>query len=326
MPGRSAMTVRPYQLLCAVCSLGRNGSEAADAKPRELLAAVRNSPDMPLTLRCNAGDVFAYQDVGTADDTPEGAEFNMRRDLEILHKLNLAPGCALPARIIFNRLLDAIENVSGICGYPTVTCDRWRGCPRASSGDYERGRALGIEAIIPPRAEDEMKREKAASLAAMHSAEAIRVRPHILLCAVCQYGSGIRPPFPEDNLPELIELILERPDTMLAMARGADRMMCAPCPYRAPALGACVNNKGAGGLPNQMRDLRVLQKLGLTYGSKVKARDLYRRIFERIPGTLEICRLDHRRPSVWWTGCGEATADSESYRKGRKLLMAAMGL
>jgi hypothetical protein len=281
---------------------------------------------MPITLRCNVGDVFAYQDTGTADDTPEGAEFNEKRDLEILYKLNLIPGCTLPARIIFNRVLDTIEEVSGICGYPSLTSDSWKGCPKANSGDYERGREQGIEAIIPTRDKDEMNRDKEESLAAMYEAEAISIRPHILLCAVCQYGGGTRPPFPEDNLPELIELILKKPDTLLTMAPCADWMMCAPCPYRAPGLNACVNNNGSGGLPNQMRDLRVLQKLGLTYGSESKARDLYKLIFKRIPGTLEICRIGHSRPSVWWSGCGAATANSESYDKGRKMLMTAMGL
>jgi len=326
MPGYATMPLRPYQLLCAVCSLGCGDSEAADEKTRKILEAVRTTPDMPITLRCNVGDVFAYQDTGTADDTPEGAEFNARRDLEILHKLNLTPGCTLPARIIFNRVLDTIEDVSGICGYPSVTSDCWKGCPKAKSGDYERGRERGIEAIIPARDKNEMKRLKAESLAAMHKAEAISIRPHILLCAVCQYGGGTRPPYPEDNLPELVELILKEPDTVLTMAPHADWMMCAPCPYRAAGLNACLNNKGSGGLPNEMRDLRVLQKLGLTYGARVKARDVYKLIFERISGTLEICRIGQEKPSVWWSGCGAATANSENYDKGRKMLMAALGL
>ena len=326
MPEYSAMTLRPYQLLCAVCSLGRSDSEVADEKTREILEAVRQAPDMPITLRCNVGDVFAYQDIGAADDTPEGAEFNARRDLEILYRLNLTPGATLPARILFNRMLETIEEVSGICGYPSVTAGSWRGCRKANSGDYERGRGRGIEAIIPARDTNIMKREKAESLAAMYKAEAISVRPHILLCAACQCGGGTRPPFAEDNLPELIELILKKPDALLRMAPHADWMMCAPCPYRAPGLCGCVNNKGSGGLPNELRDLRVLQKLGLTYGSTVKARDLYKLVFERIPGTLEICRLDHAKPSAWWSGCGAATANSENYDKGRQMLMAAMGL
>ena len=319
------MTLRPYQLLCAICSLGEGESCDPDVEIGELLGAVRESPDMPITLRCNASDVFVYQNPGPAADTVEGAEFNVKRDLEILHKLNLFPGATLPARIIFNRLLETIEELSGICHFPSTTSEAWQGCPKANGDCYRRGREKGIDAVIPPRDEQEMAKDKEESLAAMNEADGICVRPHILLCAVCQYGGGTRPPFPPDNLPELLQLILKEPDRLITMAPYADWMMCAPCPSRCPALNACVNNKGSGGLPNQMRDLRVLQKLGLTYGSTLKARELYMLIFTRISGTLEICKLDHAKPSVWHTGCGSATADSESYDKGRELLMAELG-
>jgi len=323
MPESTAVTLRPYRLLCAVCSLG--DGESTDEKSAEILQAVRENPDLPITLACNAGDVFVYQDSGTTDDTPEGAEFNVKRDLEILHKLNLFPGATLPARIIFDRLLEMIEDLSGICCFPSVTSADWQGCPKADCESYKKGREKGIDAVIPPRDADEMKKDKEESLDAMYAADGICVRPHILLCAVCQYGGGLRPPFPDDNLPELIQLILKDPDTLITMAPYADWMMCAPCPSRSPELNACVNNKGSGGLPNQMRDLRVLQKLGLTYGSTLKARDLYQLIFGRIPGTLEICRIEQPKPSVWYTGCGSATTNSEGYDKGRKLLMDAFG-
>ena len=326
MSNCATMESRPFRLLCAVCSLGRGDVATADERTKTILEAVRKNPDMPITLNCNAGDVFVYQDTGTADDTPEGAEFNMRRDLEILYRLNLNPGDTLPARILFHRLLETIENVSGICGYPSATADAWKGCPRATSGDYERGRARGSGNIIPARDKVEMEAEKAASLAAMHKAESVRIRPHILVCSVCQYGVGTRPPYPDDNLPELLQLILKEPDTLVMMAPGADWMMCAPCPHRSPRLNACVIHQGAGGLPNQMRDLRVLQKLGLTYGSTMKARDLYRLIFERITATPEICWIVQSKPSVWASGCGSARAGCPDYAEGRKALMAALKL
>ena len=155
----------------------------------------------------------------------------------------------------------------------------------------------------------------------MYEAEAIPVRPHILICAVCQYGGGVRPPFKADNLPELLQLMLRKPDTRITLAEGADWMMCAPCPNRAPRLNACVNVKGIGGLTNQLRDVRTLQKLGLTYGATMNARELYKRILERIPSTLEICRLDSPTPSVWWDPCGEMTTNKEEYEKGREMLM-----
>ncbi|NQU10313.1 hypothetical protein HQ590_05960 [bacterium] len=323
MSASPPITLRPYQLLCTVCSLGKAELETIDEKTQEILNAVRRDPDTPVTLLCNAGEMFGYQDPGIADDTPAGAEFNRKRDLEILYQLNLFPGCTLPARILFHRLLDTIEDVAGICRYPSATADAWRGCPAADRGNYQRGREKGIQALAPPRTEQEMRTAKEESLAAMHGAEAVAVRPHMLLCAVCQYGNGTRPPFPEDNLPELIELVLKKPNTLIRMAPGAEWMMCAPCPCRSAQHQACVNNKGSGGLPNQLRDLRVLQKLGLTYGSTVPARDLYRLVFERIPGTLEICRIEHGKPSVWWTGCGAATTDGAGYEQGKQALMAA---
>ncbi|OGV71445.1 MAG: hypothetical protein A2269_00620 [Lentisphaerae bacterium RIFOXYA12_FULL_60_10] len=320
-----AMTLRPYQLIYAVCALDEQGTLPANPAIRSLLDSVRKEPDLPITLQCNVGEVFSYQDPGTKEDTPEGSEFNVRRDLEILHKLNLAPGCTLPARIIFNRLFDFIETLDGICVYNTTTSDAWRGNTRAVADAYARGRAKGISALLPVRSEPDMKQSKTESIAAMHKADAIDVRPHILVCSVCQYGNGTRPPFAEDNLPELLALILEKPGVRIRLAPHADWMMCAPCPYRESSLNACVNNKGTGGLPNQLRDLRVLQILGQRFGDVVDARELYRRLLERIPGTLALCRLEPARPSVWWSGCGSATADSPAYFRGREQLMARLG-
>ena len=208
---------------------------------------------------------------------------------------------------------------------PAVTSDAWRGCPKADSGNYEKGHKKGITALIPPRSETEMVREKEKSIQALNSARQVTIRPHILLCAVCQYGGGLRPPYKDDNLPELLEMILtKKPDLLIKMARGADWMMCAPCPQRAPKLNACVNVLGSGGLSNEKRDLDMLQKLGLGFGSTMKARELFRLIFEKIATTREICRRDGNCcPSVWWDGCGESNLKqgNANYEKGRSELM-----
>ena len=283
--------------------------------------AVARNPDVPVTLCCNVGEVYAYQDPGTAEDTAEGPLFNIRRDLEILHKLNLMPGVTLPARILLNRLLDYVESLRGICFYDTVTAAPWAGCRHGTEDDYQRIRAAGIEAIIPARSREACMQSKADSLKAMVASDIVDCRPHILVCSVCQYGNGTRPPFAEDNLPELLAWILESPDVRVRLVPHADWMMCGPCPYREDRLNACVNNRGTGGLSNQMRDLRVLQILGLSYGDVMNGRALYRLLLERIPGTYALCHLDASRPSVWWTGCGAADADSPAYAKGRQELM-----
>jgi hypothetical protein len=290
-----------------------------------LLATIRANPEVPITLRCNAGDVYVYQDPGTAEDTPEGADYNRKRDLDILQRMSWPPGITLPARTAFLCLLKQIPTVSGVCGYDTVTSEAWKGCPKATSGNYERGHQKGITAIIPPRSEEEMAKEKERSLQALYSATEVTIRPHILLCAVCQYGGGVRPPFKADNLPELLDLILHRnPDLLITMARQADWMMCAPCPQRVPELNACVNVLGSGGLSNEKRDLDMLQRLGLQFGSTMKARELYRLILERIPTTQDLCKREGNCcPSVWWDGCGESNVKEgkANYGKGRKELM-----
>ncbi|MBI5817906.1 MAG: hypothetical protein HZA88_02875 [Verrucomicrobia bacterium] len=320
---KNAVSVRPYQLLCVFCSIGEG--KDGDEKIEKLKQVVRDHPDVPLRIVCNAGDVYVYQDPGTREDSPEGRDFNRKRDLDILQRMSWQPGTVLPARTVFRSLHKHITTVAGICGYGTVTSPAWKGCPKAKSGCYEKGRQQGVQAIIPPRTEQEMAKEKERSIQAMLSAKEITIRPHILLCAVCQYGGGTRPPFKADNLPDLLQMILtKKPDVSIKMARQADWMMCGPCPSRVAKLNACVNVLGSGGLSNEKRDLDMLQKLGLNFGSVMPARKLYQLIFERIPTTQDICKREgNQSPCVWWDGCGESNCKkgNANYEKGRKELM-----
>jgi hypothetical protein len=321
------MTLRPYQLLCLICSLG--GSRGPkDATLQKLAVRIRRNPDLPLTLVCNAGDVYAFQDPGVAGDTPEGRDFNRKRDLDILQRMGWPPGVTLPARTALRMIHQQIPSVAGLCGYARVTSAAWKGCPSAGRSAYAKGHQKGLDALLPPRNKEELVCEKAASIRALHSAKVVTIRPHLLLCAVCQYGDGLRPPYAEDNLPEWLDLILHKnPDVLIKMARQADWMMCAPCPHRAPKLNACVNVLGSGGLSNEKRDLDMLQILGLEFGSTMKARDLLRRMFARIPSTQAVCVRNNGCPSVWWDGCGEYNLKkgNVSYTKGRRKMLKELG-
>jgi len=53
----------------------------------------------------------------------------------------------------------------------------------------------------------------------------------------------------------------------------------------------------------------------------MKAGDLYKRVFERIPSTLAVCRFESPQPSVWWDGCGSKETNNKNYEKGRAELM-----
>jgi hypothetical protein len=317
------MTIRPYQLLCLICSLGERGGPK-EATLKKLAARIRGEPDLPLTLVCNAGDVYVFQDPGVAGDTPEGRDFNRKRDLDILQRMGWPPGVTLPARTALKMIHQQIPSVAGLCGYAHATSAAWKGCPKARSGAYARGHKKGLSTLLPPRNKAEMVREKTKSMRALRAATVVTIRPHLLLCAVCQYGSGLRPPYADDNLPELLDLILHKnPDVMIKMARQADWMMCGPCPNRAPKLNACVNVLGSGGLSNEKRDLDLLQILGLEFGSTMKARDLLRLILEKIPTTQTVCARSNGSPSVWWDGCGEYNLKRghPGYAKGRRKLM-----
>jgi hypothetical protein len=344
---QTPLTLRPYQLLCTICSLGEEGKDPVRQyeKCKQIRDAVRKNPDVPVTLACHAGALYAYQDSGTCEDTPESEEFNRKRDLDVLQILGLAPGCTLPARALITTLLMGVSTVSGICGYDTVTGEAWKGCHKAASGNYERGHEKAAtetagmwhhhlpKALVAPRAQEEMASEKKRSIDALNKASVVTIRPHILVCAVCQYGDGLRPPYKEDNLPELLDLIINRnPDIPIQMVRGADWLICAPCPGRNSELKCCKHVWGSGELASQQRDLNLLQKLGLKFGSTMKARDLYRLIFERITvthGIPDICLKYNAMPSVWWDECSGHLYQANpraKYEKGKRELMEKIKL
>ncbi len=334
-----AISVRPYQLLCLVCSLGEARSDPEtkakhddiNGRPywqrharfiEDLLERIQREPDLPLALRCNAGDVFAWQEPGTTDDSPEGAEYNLRRDLEIMRRLDLMPGTTLPARILLYHLRRMIKTTCGICGFEGCSAEAWRGCPKAGSGFYELGNEIDVGDILPPKSDAERAEEKEASIAAMETAASVALRPHLLLCMVCQYSMGIRPPLDVDNLPELLQMILEKPETPITFVRGADWMMCAPCKRRVSELNACVNVRGIGGIANELRDLNVLQILGQTFGATMPAGELMRLLFERLPTSVPICTKAHEKSSLWRDPCGDMESGNPHYATGREQLMA----
>ena len=333
---KKKISIKVHQALCLLCLLGKNMYDVEDEELKKILETIEKNPDIPVTLKCQAGDVFSFQDSDEKDST-----FERKKDLEILQKLDFFPGITIPARILFNRIYLRIKTVKDICF----------DCAYAEKKYYEKARKLqisltsqhcgqydksiaaekakkkGIRIIIPPRTIEDLEKSKKESLKAMYDARntGIRIRPHLLLCAVCQYGGGVKPGMAYDNLPELIQLILKEPETKLTLVEGADWVMCAPCPSWVKG-NKCVHSYGKCGLPNQLRDMRVLQKLNLDYGKTVKAIDLYKEIFEKIPSTLEICRFDHYDTSMWHSGCGQRTKNNPDYVRGRKILIKQLNL
>ncbi len=322
------LAVRPYELLCTLCYRGEAEGAAVPPRIAMILEAVRTQPQQPITVTCNAGDIYGYQEP-SADEAPGGrSEYQRKRDLDVLQRLDLLPGSTFPARVLFMRLLKTIPSVAGLCSYETTTGPAWAGCPRATGGSYERACEEGITALIPPRDKDVLTAEKQASMQALCDTDEASIRPHILLCAVCQYGGGTRPPFEPDNLPDLMQMIFhEGRKLRIKLVQGADWMMCAPCPSLIPEVDGCVCGRiGSGGLYNELKDLNMLQRLGLTYGTSMDARELFKLVFEKIPTVAGVCALhnwEHPPYSVWWDPCGTKTLPS-GYEKGRDELLALL--
>jgi len=317
-PDLEVLDVRPYQLMCVVCRIGHGcAKDLGDARLSEILAKVREDPKIPIRLRLNAHSVYRYQNPGPEEDSPEGELFNAKRDLDILQKLGLVPGDARPALDMFERLLAEVPTAKGICGYGAVTTETWRGCSRAASGDYEKGHDLGIQAIIPPRDEQEKADFKKASAAAIYQAKMLRIRPHHLMCMSCFYGARMEKlaPIKEDNLFEAIDAIQKNPDVPVTLVQGTC-MICPPCSHYDTKTGLCLGGRSMA-LRDEKKDLDVLQKLGLRYGDTLPARELYDLLYERIPSTRAICAWgDGRKRAPEWSICGDPEGN-ETYRKAR---------
>lgn len=316
-----ALDVRPYQLMCMVCRIGQERTDGlADARLAEILAAVRNDPIRPIRLRCRSDSVYRYQNPGRGNDTAEGDLFNEKRDLDILQKLGLAPGDSRPAIDMFERLLKNVPTAMGICGYPTETSEAWQGCALAASGNYEKGRKLGIGAIIPPRDKADKAQAKEASVEAIHQADVLLIRPHHLMCMSCFHGGKTElAPIVEDNLYEAIDAVQKNPDIPVKLVRGCC-MICPPCSHYDPESTLCVGGRSMA-LRDQKKDLDVLQRLGLKYGDMLPARKLFALLYERIPSTRLICAWgDGEVRAPEWSICGDPEG-RVPYEKARDAML-----
>lgn len=319
--GLPILEVRPYQLMCMVCRMGEGrGEDLGDARLNEILKAVRQDRKRPVSLRCNVDTVYRYQNPGKAGDTGEGELFNAKRDLDILQKLGLVPGDARPAVDMLDRLLAKVPTARGICGYDAVTSETWRGCARAGSGCYEKGRAMGIKAILAPRDPQEKAKAKQESAAAIYHAKTLRIRPHHLICMSCFYGGAKKlSPLVEDNLFEAIDVIQKNPDIPVTLVPGCC-MICPPCSSYDPESDLCLGGRSMA-LRDQKKDLDVLQKLGLKYGDTMPARKLYQLLYSRIPSTRDICGYgDGEARAPEWSVCGGVERD-ENYQRARAALL-----
>jgi len=310
--------------MCIVCRIGEGReSSLGGERLNEIAASIRKNPVMPIRLYCNTYTIFRFQNPQHDEDTPGGRLFNEKRDLDILQRMGLVPGDTRPAIDLFARLLDSVPTAEGICG-GEQTGREWKGCPRAHSGFYEKGHALGLQAVVPGRTEEEMARTKRESVEEMYRSKELRIRPHHLMCMTCFHGGKSKlAPIKADNLFEAIDIIQKSPDIPVRLIEGCC-MICPPCKSYHPATALCIGGQSMG-LRDQKKDLDVLRRLGLKYGDLLPARRLYRLLFEKIHSTTEICGYGDgiERSHEWRVCCGPD--GSAGYVKAREANLGIEG-
>lgn len=297
--------VRPSDLLCVFCSVAAGGERAIARSPaharrlERLLARLRREPTMlALDLRC----------------ARQSAE--KRRDLHALQRMGLVPGDTRPALDLLRRILESVPDVQDLCA-PS--------CPHAARGWYAAARAKGPASVVPGRSAAEMARAKEESVRLMRAADRLRIRPHHLMCMACFHGGReTLAPIAEDNLFEAVDIVQRNPDLPVTLVEGCC-MICPPCASYEPRTNRCTGDIGMS-LRDELKDLDVLALTGLSYGDTVPARELYRRLFDRIASTRQVCGYrDGVQRSREWRVCGGPDGDAR-YVRARQAGLGIPGL
>jgi hypothetical protein len=283
----ASLTIRAHQLLSLVCILGGAKCPLMEApKARRLLQRLSEDPSVAIRLRSNADEISHYSKLGPAARLPADNQevLNRKRDLDVLQRLGLAPGDTRRARYLYELLFERIASPKNICAYDTPG---WEGCALAQAGAYEKVRAQGWSAVVHARTQQECAQSRRANVKRINTADRLYVRPHHLMCLSCWYAGGQNQSSrPSDTLCEIWQRIRREPDVPITLVEGTC-MACDCCDGFHPANGRCVHSCGL--IRDYKKDLDVFQKLGLMPGATVKARDLFARLFQRIPSTRDIC-------------------------------------
>lgn len=311
-----SIDVRPHQLMLIVAKIGSGcKNDLGYAKLTEILVAVRANPSLPITLRCPVTTNYCYQNPEKLTEPAEDSLFYARCDLSILHKMGMVPGATRPAIEIFQRLHDNVETAEGIMYFNEITSETWKGLDQEGR-NYDKGRVMGVSEIIPVRDKKEEEQFKIDSVKVMYEADRLKIRPHHLMCMTCFYGRQAFKPISADNLFEAIDIIHKNPDIPVELVCGTC-MICPPCYNYDPFSRYCVSTSGMA-LRDELKDLDVLQILGLKYGDVLPAKDLFKLLYDRVKSQTQICgHGDGLVRGPEWTVCTAGPEPGPAYAKAR---------
>ena len=317
---KNTKSIRPFHLLCLFCRIGRGTPlELRHGKTiEELLTFVREHPEAMLELNCNCANVYSVQNPGPGDDVG-GPLLNKRRDLRILRFLGMTPGQAKPASDLIEQTADVIKTTEGLCS--SGLGSEWLGCPYADKGYFEKSCKVPYGISVLPRPSEASRLEiKRCTSESMECCDKLRIRPHHLLCMSCFYGRGIindnLKPIQEDNLFEAIHRMQENPDIPVQLVEGCC-MICPPCSRYKTEGNLCLG--GGMALRDELKDLEVLHRLGMSYGEEHPARELLQKLYSSIPNVHAICSFGmdadtNGTPCITneWRPCGSLAERQQS--------------
>ena len=311
------IVMQARQLLGTICVLGGADCPLIEKeKVKDILSKMKASPTVTIRLESEADEIphfTALSDEDYANIDRDGV-MNRKRDLDLLQRLGLVPGDTRRSRYLIELLFKKIETPCGICAFDT---SGWEGCTQARSGAYESVREKGWQAVVYKRTQKSKTDDRKRSAERIEKDGRLFVRPHHLMCLSCMVGAGREGEFrPNDTLAEVYERIKKDPAAQITLVEG-DCEMCFCCDGHHPETMRCVHSCGL--IRDYKKDLDVFQKLGLMPGATLKARDVFRLLFERIASTREICGFgDGVVRSPEWTICG-GPEGSPGYAKAREM-------
>ena len=131
----------------------------------------------------------------------------------------------------------------------------------------------------------------------------IKIRAHHLLCMQGFQGYGYSQDFAA-NMQKVIETINSSQNPVVEIVAECD-VICSHCPHNMEEV--CWKGLGSAKRIRDM-DLRVLEKLGLREGTKVKGKDIFDLVNTRLGNVSDvngICgKCEWMNRCVWYLGLG----------------------
>jgi len=330
-----------HHLLCAVCVRGGcKTPPPGKARIDRLLKAIWDYPFAPLRVTADLDVSRAhYRDAYAGGDSSRLPRNFARRtrdyadrlkDLNVCRVLGILPNTVIPAFLAYRILFDRQPTLDGMCRTGSRRSKAWPQCPHASRGYYEKiasgpkpglkeqteqGELMdgqGLWAMVRPRTREDMLGDKRRSADyILHEADHLYIRAEHCLCILCAANS--KEPLIQDNLIELLRRMEDDPSIPVTLVEGCC-MVCDPCNVYHPGENLCYHCHVKCGL----RDLMLLERIGVAPGATLPAGKLYELIYKRIETLKDVCGWQDGLDSApYWAPCAyHQTSLQEARKKG----------